>query len=73
MINNVIKTFRKALKSRDIIENWLSSRIIYFLIRHNIARRKNMIIKLKSGGVVDVPPRIYSLLINAYFNNMIDP
>jgi FkbM family methyltransferase len=30
-----------------------------------------MIIKLKSGGVVDIPPRIYSLLINAYFNNMI--
>jgi len=67
----MIKTLRKALKSRDIIENWLYSRIIYFLIRHNIVKRKNMIIKLKSGGIIEVPPRIYSLLINAYFNNMI--
>jgi FkbM family methyltransferase len=71
MMDSVIKTLRKALKSRDIIENWLSSRVTYFLIRHNIVRKKNMIIRLKSGGVVDVPPRIYSLLINAYFNNMI--
>jgi FkbM family methyltransferase len=67
----MIKTLRKALKSRDIIENWLYSRIIYFLIRHNIVKRKNMVIKLKSGGIIEVPPRIYSLLINAYFNNMI--
>jgi len=40
MMDSVIKTLRKALKSRDIIENWLSSRVTYFLIRHNIVRKK---------------------------------
>jgi FkbM family methyltransferase len=71
MISKIVKTLRKTLKSRDIIENWLSSRIIYFLIKHGIVEKKDMFVKLRSGGFTNIPPRIYSLLINAYFNKMI--
>jgi FkbM family methyltransferase len=71
MINKIIETLRKTLRSRDIIENWLSSRITYFLIKHNIVKEKSMHIKLRSGGSISIPSRIYSLLINAFFNRMI--
>jgi FkbM family methyltransferase len=70
-MRRVIKTIRKTLKSRDIIENWLWSRIIYFLIRHGVLKRDSMLIKLKWGGSISIPPRVYSLLINAYFNRLI--
>jgi len=67
MISKILKT----LRSRDITENWLSSRILYSLIRHNIVKKKDISIKLKSGDLINIPPRIYSLFINAYFNKMI--
>ena len=71
MLRKVINTLRKTLKSSEIIENWLSSRVVYSLIRHNIVKKRNMLVRLKGGSLITIPPRIYSLLINAYFNGLI--
>ena len=40
-------------------------------MRHNIVKKKDILVKLKSGDLISIPPRIYSLLINAYYNKMI--
>jgi len=61
-----------TLESRHIFKNWLSLRIKYFLIRHNILKAKYLNIKLKNGKSINIPIRIYSLLINAFHEGLIN-
>lgn len=73
MSTNFKMMLRKVLitiHSRRLFKNWINARIRYFLIRRGLLKARYITLRI-GNKTISVPPRIYSLLINAYYDHLI--
>ncbi|MEM1637580.1 MAG: FkbM family methyltransferase [Pyrobaculum sp.] len=67
----MLRSVKALLRSRQLFKNWLDIGIKYWLIKHGIANARTLIVKCRDGGELAIEPRIYSGIVNAYYDGLI--
>jgi FkbM family methyltransferase len=62
----ILRTFKVLIASRRLFSNWLSAGIRYYLVKHSMIKG-GITVKCSNRKYV-LSPRVYSLIVNAYYD-----
>jgi FkbM family methyltransferase len=72
MLHRFIRLCKVALSSNGLFRNWFSASLKYFLASRKLTSLRNIVVKCRDGAEASIPYTIYSSIINAYYEKVIE-